>query len=445
KGAVEEILDISSVAEYKGKIEPLTDDLKNEILGTVRNLNNKGMRVIAISQKNNPSEEGVFSVSDESEMCLMGFLAFLDPPKESAKEAIETLKGNGVDVKILSGDNEAVTKSIYNLVGIQEDEVISGVDLEKMSEEEVYSVVAKNKIFAKLSSNQKTMIVSYLRKHHVVGFLGDGINDAGAISKADVGISVDTAVEISKESADIILLQKDLMVLEKGVIEGRRTFGNTMKYIRMTASSNFGNMLSVLIASIFLPFLPMLPLQILMLNLIYDISCVSLPWDRVDKEYLKKPRKWDASSIGNFMLCFGPVSSIFDITTYLIMFFIICPAVLGGNYGAVGVSSIAFMALFNTGWFVESLWSQTLVIHLLRTPKLPFIESRPSLIVILVTCLGIAVGTILAFTAVGRALGMSSLPWFYFPWLIATMIGYIILATVIKEIVKKYKVFSFFQ
>ncbi|MBZ9570738.1 magnesium-translocating P-type ATPase [Methanobrevibacter sp. TMH8] len=440
KGAVEEMLDISSVVEYKDKIEPLTDEIRNEILDTVTELNNKGMRVIAVAQKNHPSEVGIFSVADESEMCLMGYLAFLDPPKESAKEALETLKDNGVDVKILSGDNEAVTRSICNQVGIEHENVISGVDLEKMSDEEVSFVATNNNIFAKLSPNQKTMLVSHLREQdHVVGFLGDGINDAGAINESDVGISVDTAVDISKESADIILLQKDLMVLEQGVIEGRRTFGNIIKYIKMTASSNFGNMFSVLVASIFLPFLPMLPLQILMLNLIYDISCVSLPWDRVDEEYLKKPRKWDASSIGKFMIYIGPTSSVFDLTTYALMFFIICPAVLGGSYGTLGVSSVAFMALFNAGWFVESLWSQTLVIHALRTPKLPFIESRASSKVILITCLGIAVGTILPFTGVGAVLGMLPLPWFYFPWLIATMVGYMALATVMKKVfIKKF-------
>ncbi len=440
KGAVEEMLDISSVVEYKDKIEPLTDEIRNEILDTVTELNNKGMRVIAVAQKNHPSEVGVFSVADESEMCLMGYLAFLDPPKESAKEALKALKDHGVDVKILSGDNEAVTKSVCIQVGIEHPNVISGIDLEKMNDEEVSFVAKNNNIFAKLSPNQKTMLVSHLREQdHVVGFLGDGINDAGAINESDVGISVDTAVDISKESADIILLKKDLMILEEGVIEGRRTFGNIIKYIKMTASSNFGNMFSVLVASIFLPFLPMLPLQLLMLNLIYDISCVSLPWDRVDEEYLEKPRKWDASSIGKFMLYIGPTSSVFDLTTYALMFFIICPAVLGGNYGAAGVSSVAFMALFNAGWFVESLWSQTLVIHALRTPKLPFIESRASLKVILVTSLGIAVGTILPFTGVGAVLGMLPLPWFYFPWLIASMVGYMVLATLMKKVfIKKF-------
>lgn len=440
KGAVEEMLDISSVVEYKDKIEPLTDEIRNEILDTVTELNNKGMRVIAVAQKNHPSEVGVFSVADESEMCLMGYLAFLDPPKESAKEALKALKDHGVDVKILSGDNEAVTKSVCIQVGIEHPNVISGIDLEKMNDEEVSFVAKNNNIFAKLSPNQKTMLVSHLREqYHVVGFLGDGINDAGAINESDVGISVDTAVDISKESADIILLKKDLMILEEGVIEGRRTFGNIIKYIKMTASSNFGNMFSVLVASIFLPFLPMLPLQLLMLNLIYDISCVSLPWDRVDEEYLEKPRKWDESSIGKFMLYIGPTSSVFDLTTYALMFFIICPAVLGGNYGAAGVSSVAFMALFNAGWFVESLWSQTLVIHALRTPKLPFIESRASLKVILVTSLGIAVGTILPFTGVGAVLGMLPLPWFYFPWLIASMVGYMVLATLMKKVfIKKF-------
>ncbi len=280
---------------------------------------------------------------------------------------------------------------------------------------------------------QKARIIKTLKASHTVGFMGDGINDAPAMREADVGISVDTAVDIAKESADIILLEKDLTVLEQGVIEGRKTFANIIKYIKITASSNFGNMFSVLAASAFLPFLPMLPIQILLLNLIYDFSCISMPWDNVDSEYLKIPRKWDASSIGRFMVWLGPTSSVFDVTTYILMFFIICPVVFGGAYGTPGVNSAAFMTLFNTGWFVESLWSQTLVIHTIRTPKIPFIQSLASLPVLVVTSLGIITGTVIPFTPLGAMMGMRPLPAAYFPWLVGMIVLYMALAMLLKK------------
>jgi Mg2+-importing ATPase len=263
--------------------------------------------------------------------------------------------------------------------------------------------------------------------------MGDGINDAPALREADVGVSVDTAVDIAKESADIILLEKDLMVLKQGVIEGRKTYGNIIKYIKMTASSNFGNMFSILAASAFLPFLPMMPIQILMLSLIYNISCISMPWDNVDADYLMIPRKWDPSSIGKFMIWLGPTSSVFDITTYILMFFVICPAVFGGAYGAPGVNGTLFIALFNAGWFVESLWSQTLVIHMIRTPKIPFIQSRASLPVILLTTAGIITGTVIPYTPFGDTMGMQPMPLMYFPWLLLTICLYMALATLLKS------------
>ena len=266
--------------------------------------------------------------------------------------------------------------------------------------------------------------------------MGDGINDAAAMREADVGISVDTAVDIAKESADIILLEKDLMVLEEGVIEGRKTFGNIIKYIKMTASSNFGNMFSVVAASAFLPFLPMLPIQILFLNLIYDISCIAIPWDNMDEDYLKKPRKWDASSIGRFMVWIGPTSSVFDVITYIIMFFIICPAVTAVHM-VRRVLIKCCLPLFNAGWFVESLWSQTLVIHMIRTPKIPFIQSTASLPVLLLTTTSIAVGTIIPYTQFGKILGMSAMPLSYFPWLIGMILCYMILATFLKTMYRR--------
>ena len=440
KGAVEEMLQVCAFAEYKNVVEPLTEEVKQEILETVKGLNENGMRVLAIAQKNNPSAAGTCSVQDESDMVLMGYLAFLDPPKETTKAAIEALKTYGVSTKILTGDNDAVTRCICRQVGLKVDNLLLGSDIELLTDSQLAQVVETTNVFAKLSPEQKTRIVHALRENgHTVGFMGDGINDASAMKEADVGISVDTAVDIAKESADIILLEKDLMVLEQGVIEGRKIFGNIIKYIKMTASSNFGNMLSVLAASIFLPFLPMLPIQILVLNLIYDISCISIPWDNMDPEFLKCPRKWDSSSIGKFMIWMGPVSSIFDIITYVILYFVICPAVCGGSFGAPGVNSVLFMALFHAGWFVESLWSQTLVIHMIRTPKVPFIQSRASLPVLVITTIAIIVGTVIPYTPLGAGLGMAALPAIYFAWLAGIIFAYMVLITVVKKIfVKKY-------
>ncbi|MEG2353400.1 MAG: magnesium-translocating P-type ATPase [Clostridium sp.] len=440
KGAVEEILSVSTFAEYKGEVVELTGKIKSKILKTINKLNESGMRVIAVSQKNNPSPEDVFSIKDESDMVLMGYIGFLDPAKKSALEAIKALNQYGVEVKVLTGDNEKVTQYVCSKVGIDNRNILLGSDIEDMTDGKLKSYVEKTQIFAKLSPQQKARIVSILKSNgHVVGFMGDGINDAPAMRKADVGISVDTAVDIAKESADIILLEKDLMILEKGVIEGRKTFGNIIKYIKMTASSNFGNMFSVLVSSMFLPFLPMLPIQLLILNLIYDISCISIPWDNVDEEYLKKPRKWNSSSIGSFMVWIGPTSSVFDITTYIIMFFIICPSVCGGMYGGEGVNNELFASLFNAGWFVESLWSQTLVIHMIRTQKIPFIQSRASKIVLSLTTVAIGVGTILPYTAFGRIIGLSSMPLSYFTWLGITVVLYMILVTILKKIfIKRY-------
>ncbi len=438
KGAVEEMLSISTYAEYEGAVVLLTDKIRQEILSTVKKLNSEGMRVLGVAQKNNPSVEGVFSVKDEANMVLIGYLAFLDPAKETATAAIKALNEYGVSVKVLTGDNDAVTRYICKQVGIKAENLLLGTDIYEMDDNELSSVVENTNVFAKLSPQQKARIVRILRDNgHTVGFMGDGINDAPAMHEADVSISVDTAVDIAKESADIILLEKDLMVLEQGVVEGRWTFGNIIKYIKMTASSNFGNMFSVVTASAFLPFLPMKPIQILFLNLIYDISCIAIPWDNMDEDYLKVPRKWDASSIGSFMVWLGPTSSVFDIITYIFMFFIICPAVYGGAYGAAGVNNILFASLFNAGWFVESLWSQTLVIHMIRTPKIPFIQSAASLPVLMLTSASIAIGTIIPYTQFGKILGMSPMPIVYFPWLIGTILCYMLLATFLKTMYKR--------
>ncbi|MDR0880594.1 MAG: magnesium-translocating P-type ATPase [Clostridioides sp.] len=440
KGAVEEMLSISTWAEYRGQVVELTKDIKSEILSTVDRLNRDGMRVIGVAQKTNPSTEGLFGIDDESDMVLMGYLAFLDPPKETTEAAIIALNNHGVDVKVLTGDNDAVTRAICKQVGLEVDNLLLGSDIEEMTEAELSEVVEKTTVFAKLSPMQKVKIVKVLRENgHTVGFMGDGINDAAAMKESDVGISVDTAVDIAKESADIILLEKDLTVLEQGVIEGRRTFANIVKYIKMTTSSNFGNMFSILVASAFLPFLPMIPIQILVLNLIYDISCISMPWDNVDEEYILKPRNWDTSSMSKFMVWIGPTSSVFDIVTYAVMYFVICPAVLGGHYGAAGVDKELFAMLFTTGWFVESIWSQTLVIHMIRTPRLPFIHSRASMQVTMFTTLGIVLGTVLPYTSLGEGLSMYALPAFYFAWLAGIILGYMVLVTIVKKIyIRRY-------
>lgn len=435
KGAIEEMLEVSTYVEYYGGIQVITEEIRNEILDRVSKYNSQGMRILGISQKNNPPRANELSAKDEKDMVLMGFLAFLDPPKESTSRAINALKDYGVNVKILTGDNDKVTAAVCKQVGIKVNNLLLGSDVEEMDDELLREAVEETNVFAKLSPAQKTKVVAALRANgHIVGFMGDGINDAAAMSEADVGISVDTAVDIAKESANIILLEKDLMVLEDGVIEGRKIYANIIKYIKMTASSNFGNIFSVLIASIFLPFIPMLPIQLLMLNLIYDISCITIPWDNVDEEYLKEPRKWDASSISKFMLWMGPTSSLFDIVTFILMYFFICPFVFGGQFNSLSeLEQLGFIGLFHAGWFVESLWSQTLVIHMIRTPEIPFINSRASWQLTSLTTLGIIVGTIIPYTTFGTTLEMVAMPLIYFVCLIIIIILYMSLVTILKK------------
>lgn len=443
KGAVEEMLSVCGFAEYEDKVSPLSDEIKKYILKKVEALNGDGMRVIAVAQKTNPSPVGTFSVADESDMVLMGYLAFLDPPKESTAQALAALKDHGVSVKILTGDNDRVTRCICRQVGIPVDSILLGSDLDNMADETLGKASEEVSVFAKLSPQQKARIITILRANgHSVGYMGDGINDAAAMKASDVGISVDTAVDIAKESADVILLEKDLMVLEKGIIEGRKTYANMIKYIKMTASSNFGNMFSVLAASAFLPFIPMLPIHLILLNLIYDLSCTAIPWDNVDKEFLKVPRKWDASSVGKFMLWIGPTSSVFDITTYLLMYFVLCPAMVGGQHFTQLTDPAMityFIAVFHAGWFVESMWTQTLVIHMIRTPKIPFIQSRASFPLTSLTFVGIAALTVIPFTAFGTSVGLTALPKAFFPWLLLTVFLYMGLVTIFKKIfIKRY-------
>ncbi|CAM4159280.1 magnesium-translocating P-type ATPase [Erysipelothrix inopinata] len=442
KGAVEEMLNICSYVEVGNEVVPLKESMIQEITKTVDELNEKGMRVIALAQKTNPAPVGEFSVEDEREMVLMGYLAFLDPPKESAQEAIEKLAYFGVTTKVITGDNEKVTRSICNMIGLENEKIILGSDVENFTQEELNVAVEKYNIFAKMSPSQKALVVETLRDlGHTVGFMGDGINDAPAMKAADIGISVDTGVDIAKESAEVILLEKDLLVLEKGIIEGRKTYANMIKYIKMTASSNFGNVFSVLIASAFLPFLPMEAIHLVLLNLIYDISCIAIPWDNVDEEFLRVPRKWDATSIRNFMIIIGPTSSVFDITTYLLMFYIIGPQVVGMPYSEITSpeTRALFIAVFQAGWFVESMWSQTLVIHMIRTPKIPFLQSRASTSLTLLTFAAIIGLTVIPFTGFGASIGLAPLPLNYFFWLAITIVLYMVLATIAKNyFIKRY-------
>ena len=442
KGAIEEMLAVSGYVECDGRVEALTKERADEVLSAVRRYNAEGMRVLGIAQRSKDLPDvGEFCVDSENNMVLIGYLAFLDPPKESARSAIKVLHEYGVRVKVLTGDNDAVTRKVCHDLGLKSPaadslDMLLGSEIASMNDEELGRAVKHCDVFAKLSPQQKVRIVSALRQEGTtVGFLGDGINDAAAMKESDVGISVDTAVDIAKESANIILLEKDLMVLEKGIVEGRRVYGNTIKYIKMTVSSNFGNMFSMLAAAAFLPFLPLLPLQILVLNLIYDISCTAMPWDNVDEEFLKKPRGWDASSVQRFMLWIGPTSTVFDILTFIVMFFVIGPAVFRGPFFALSTSEqIGFIALFHAAWFVVSLWTQTLVIHILRTPKIPFIQSRASWPVIFMTGLGLVIGTVLPFTALGHSIGFSALPLSFFAFLLVLCVLYFALVSVMKRV-----------
>ncbi len=421
KGAVEEMLSICSFAREGGRDIPLTDHRRATIRAMTHELNEDGLRVLIVAIRRQPGLARAYGIADERSLTAIGCLAFLDPPKDSAATAIAALHQHGVAVKVITGDNEAVTGKICREVGLTVAHSVLGRDLEDLDDAAFDEQVRHTTVFAKMSPLQKSRVVESLqRQGHTVGFLGDGINDAPALRQADVGISVDTATDIAKESADIILLEKNLMVLEEGVLEGRVTFGNIIKYIKMTASSNFGNVFSMLIASIFLPFLPMLPLQILVLNLLYDISQLSIPFDRMDAEYIRKPRKWDASDIGRFMVRIGPTSSIFDVTTFLLLWF------------WFGANSPAHQSFFQTGWFVESLLTQTLVVHMIRTRRIPFLQSIASAPVLGLTTAIIAIGIALPYTLLGHKLGMVELPLEYFAWLVATVVAYCTLTQFVK-------------
>ena len=441
KGALEEMLAISSHVEYKKRITELTEEIRQEILAEVAQLNEQGLRVLGVSYKSDLEEDYDYEVKDESNMILTGYLAFLDPPKSSAAPAIETLAEYGVATKILTGDNHKVTQAVCEKVGLDVDNILLGVEVDALSDEELSQAVEHTTVFAKLSPDQKARIILQLKANgHKVGYMGDGINDAPSMKVADVGISVDTAVDIAKETADVILLDKDLMVLEKGLVEGRKVYANMTKYIKMTVSSNFGNIFSLLFASIFLPFLPMAPVHLIVLNLVYDLSCIALPFDNVDSEFLKRPRIWSANSITRFMAWIGPISSIFDVLTYLLLYFIIVPMITGGSYQAGSGQAETFITLFQTGWFVESIWTQTMVIYMLRSPKLPFVQSRPALSVIVTTMAAALFVTSLPYSLFASVLKTAPLNGTYFLFLLLIIALYMVSVTLVKHLyIKRYR------
>ena len=423
KGAVEEITALSTTVEIDGKPLSIKSDFNAQRKQLVQELNSNGFRVVAVAYKVMPagdSDEPHYEAGDESDLTLLGYLAFLDPPKESAPAALQRLRDLNVDVKILTGDNEEVTKYICGKVGIPVEWVLLGSQIETMSEEELSEAVGRTKIFAKLAPAQKEHIVRRLQQNgNVVGFMGDGINDAPALKAADVGISVNSAVDIAKESSDIILLENDLMILEQGVREGRKVFGNILKYIKMAASSNFGNMFSVVGASAFLPFLPMMPVQVLTNNLLYDFSQVPIPTDEVDSEWLVKPRRWEIGNLQRFIFYIGPISSIFDYATFFIMLYVF--------------DCWNNPALFHTGWFVESLFTQTLVIHVIRTNKVPFLQSWASKPMIIGSLVIVSLGAWLTVSPLADMLGFVSLPALYWPLLAIMLVCYVALTQLVKN------------
>ena len=422
KGAAEEMFDICTHVQYDGQVHPLDASRTERFKGVLRGLNESGLRVVAVAMKEIPPDQVVYSTADESGLTLVGYMAFLDPPKESTAPALKALAAHGVTVKVITGDNELVAAEVCRQVGLAVDGLLLGVQIDGMDDETLAKAVKANTIFARVSPLNKERIVRSLRDQgHVVGFMGDGINDAPALRAADIGISVDGAVDIAKEAADIILLERSLMVLERGVIEGRKTFSNMLKYIRMTASSNFGNVFSVLIASIFLPFLPMLPLHLLVQNLLYDISQVAIPLDNVDEELVRQPLKWNPKGIGRFMLFFGPLSSIFDIITFAVMWYVF------------KANDVIHQTLFQSGWFVVGLLTQTLIVHIIRTPKIAFIQSHASWPLLGMTVLIMAIGVYLPMGPLAGYFKLQALPLAYFGWLVGIVLGYVLLTSLMKR------------
>lgn len=428
KGAVEEMLKVCRYIEVNGKVEPLTKQREVAIEALTQRYNRDGLRVVAVAYREFKNHQENYSVVDENDLILIGYITFLDPPKESAKEAVQSLQAHGVTVKVLTGDNEFVTQKVCREIGLNYDQVLLGGVIETLTDQQLKRAVEQYHIFAKLSPVHKERIVEQLKANgHVVGFLGDGINDAAAIRAADIGISVDTAVDIAKESADLILLEKSLMVLEKGVIEGRRTFANMLKYIKMTASSNFGNVFSVLIASAFIPFLPMLPIHLLIQNLLYDVSQIVIPFDNVDEELIAKPQRWQPEEVGRFMLVFGPISSIFDMITFGLMWFVF------------SANTPEHQTLFQSGWFVVGLLTQTLIVHMIRTAQIPFIQSRAATPLLIMTAVIMCIGIFLPMGPLASYLKLQALPLSYFLYLPVILGAYMCVTQWVKKIyIRRY-------
>ena len=421
KGAVEEVLGACSRVRHDGKDEPVSAELLVRLREVTASLNEEGLRVVAVAAKEMPPAKETYGVADECDLTLVGYVTFLDPPKETATPALKALAEHGVTVKVLTGDNELVTAKVCRQVGLDVPHVVTGAEVEAATDAQLAEIARTQHIFARLTPAQKDRIVRILKASgHVVGFMGDGINDAAALRTADIGVSVDSGVDIAKEAADIILLEKSLMILEEGVVEGRKTFANMLKYIKMSTSSNFGNVFSVLVASAFLPFLPMLPVQLLTQNLLYDFSQVAIPFDNVDDELLRSPQRWNPGELGRFMLFFGPISSLFDIVTYALMWFVFA------------ANAPERQALFQSGWFVEGLLTQTLIVHTIRTRKIPFVQSRAAPALIATTVAIMAAGIFLPMGPLHDYFKLVQLPLSYFGFLAAILFAYMTLTQAMK-------------
>ena len=440
KGDISHIVARCSHVEYRDKILPIEKGGMQSVSFVVDEMLQDGMKVIAVARKN-VGQQNQITPADEGDMILMGYLAFFDAPKKTSKVSVAALKRLKVTPKILTGDQADVAVSVCRRVGISSETVLTGANLDEMTDSELSAAVEEIHVFAELTPGQKVRLVSALRQNgHTVGFLGDGINDIPALCEANVGISVDTAVDAAKDAADVVLLQKDLGVLEQGILEGRKTFTNMLKYIKITASSNFGNILSIVCASAFLPFLPMTSVQILLLNLLYDVLCIILPWDNVDEEETVSPRDWSGRTLGRFMLSFGPISSLFDIVTFLFLYYFLCPMLCGGaTYLNLTDPALRlqYVSLFQTGWFLESMWTQVLILHFLRTRRIPFVQSRPSAPVICITLAGIVAFTAITFTKGASLFGLTKLPLWYLVFLLIVALLYMLLTTVVKTFYQK--------
>jgi Mg2+-importing ATPase len=433
KGSVENVFQACGRYQIDEEIFPLIEAIREDVLEDYQSLSADGYRVLAIAYREFPRDKDAFTAADERDLILLGYIAFFDPPKDSAARAIQALKKAGVAVKVLTGDNDLVTRKVCRDVGIEVQHVVTGSELAGLGQERLAEIAEGAAVFARLSPTQKELLIQALQgKGHVVGFLGDGINDAPALKRADVGISVDTAVDVAKESADIILLEKSLLVLDDGIIEGRKVFGNIVKYLRMGASSNFGNMFSVVGASAFLPFLPMLPLQVLVNNLLYDISQIGIPADHVDPEFTSKPRKWNIANIRRFMFFVGPLSSVFDYATFFLMlYFFHC--IRFSLPGAGPALKAHYEALFHTGWFVESVLTQTLIVHVIRTRKVPFLQSRASPLLTFFTLLIMGAAAYLPYSPLAGILGFVPLPAVYWAWIAGFLLLYCVLTHFVKS------------